>query len=320
MIAMRARLMLLLPLAFGSGVAVAATIGPKPGDGSMSLTVVQAAPPFSVIRGDKPVPPARDLPLAKGDELRTGANGRGSLRFGVTLMTLGADAALGVDGIQQPAGGFNGQLDLRLGNGAIRIDGTEERRLPQDVRLTLKDLRVRIFGADVWAISEAGSRSICLLSGAAEIATVSGTERLENPGDCLMSDASGPHRQKPDDATMKARLALTDYASIKAAAAAAAAAAVPRQEPARIAPVTVATASGWTLVAAALADSESAEMEAQGLVEQGLPGVVRMHDMPNGQRVYRVTVGSFATRELAERYGAEMKIKFGLTQLWVAPY
>ncbi|MDB5972940.1 MAG: Sporulation related protein [Hydrocarboniphaga sp.] len=307
-----------LPLALMTLVGTASAAAA--GDRVMSLDVVQAAAPFSVMRGKDSVPPARVVPLASGDQLRTGINGRGSLRFGVTMMTLGPDAALKVGSIQQPAGGLNGRVDLDLGEGAFRVDGTEEHRLPQDVRLTMLDLRLRIFGADVWASAGATRREVCLLSGAVEIVGVSGSERLDVPGDCLSSDASGLHRQKADDASMKQRLALTDYASLKAAAAAAAIAAAPRQEPAKIAPVTAATASGWTLVAAALADSESAEAEAQGMVEMGLPGVVRIHDLPDGQRVYRVTIGSFATKEQAVQFGAEVKKRFGMTQIWAAPY
>lgn len=308
------RLTAILLIATTSGAAAAAA------SGVMSLTVVQAAPPFAVMRGGKPMPPAHDLPLANGDELATGANGRGSLRFGVTVMTMGEQGALKVATIQQPAGGFNGRIDLELGAGAFRVDGTEEKRLPQDVRLTLLDLRLRVFGADVWTRADAAQREVCLLSGAVEIAATSGSERLDVPGECLSSDAGGLHRSKPDDASMKQRLLQTDYAVLKAAAAAAAVAAAPRQEPARIAPVTAATASGWTLVAAALADSESAELEAQGMIEMGLPGVVRIHDLPTGQRVYRVTVGSFATKEQAVAYAADVKKRFGMAQLWPAPF
>lgn len=308
------QLSLALLMAGLGGIAAAA------GSGAMNLTVVQAAPPFSVTRAGKPVPPAHDLPLTNADELATGANGRGSLRFGVTVMTLGENGALKVATIQQPAGGFNGRIDLELSAGAFRVDGTEEKRLPQDVRLTLRDLRLRVFGADVWARADAQQREVCLLSGAVEIAGTSGSERLDVAGQCLTSDASGLHRSTPDDASMKQRLMQTDYAALKAAAAAATAAAAPRQEPAKIAPVSAANASGWTLVAAALADSESAELEAQGMIEMGLPGVVRIHDLPNGQRVYRVTVGSFATKEQAAAYGADVKKRFGMAQLWPAPF
>lgn len=308
------QLSLALLMAGSGGMAAAA------GSGVMNLTVVQAAPPFSVTRAGKPVPPAHDLPLANGDELATGANGRGSLRFGVTVMTLGENGALKVTAIQQPAGGFNGRIDLELSAGAFRVDGTEEKRLPQDVRLTLRDLRLRVFGADVWARADAQQREVCLLSGAVEIAGTSGSERLDVAGQCLTSDASGLHRSTPDDASMKQRLMQTDYAALKAAAAAAAVAAAPRQEPAKIAPVSAANASGWTLVAAALADSESAELEAQGMIEMGLPGVVRIHDLPNGQRVYRVTVGSFASKDQAIAYGADVKKRFGMAQLWPAPF
>ena len=305
-------LMLLIVIAGGAAVAAPS--------GTMNLTVVQAAPPFAVLRGGNSVPPAHDLPLANGDQLETGANGRGSLRFGVTVMTLGEQGTLKVTTIQQPTGGFNGRVDLELDAGAFRIDGTEEKRLPQDVRLTLRDLRLRVFGADVWTRADAAQREVCLLSGAVEIAATRGSERLDVAGECLSSDSSGLHRSRPDDASMKQRLLQTDYAALKAAAAATAVAAAPRQEPARIAPVTAATASGWTLVAAALADSESAELEAQGMIEMGLPGVVRIHDLPTGQRVYRVTIGSFATKEQAVAYAADVKKRFGMTQLWAAPF
>lgn len=307
---------LLTAAAFPPAHAAAIAAAAKP----MTLTVVQAAPPFNVARAQAAASPAPDLPLLSGDQARTGAGGRGSLRFGVTMMTLGPDGALSVGAIEQPAGGLNGRLDLQLQRGALRIDGTGERRVPQDVRLTLPDLRLRVFGADVWVEASAAARSVCLLSGAVEIAVVSGNERLDQPGDCLIVDAAGAHRQQPDDATMNQRLALTDYAAVRVAAAAAAVAAAPRQEPAKIAPVTAATASGWTLVAAALGDAESAELEAKGLVEQGLPGVVRIHDLPDGRRVYRVAIGSFATREQADRYGAEVKARYGMTQIWAAPY
>lgn len=283
----------------------------------MTLVVLQAAKPFSVMRAEQVVPPARELPVAKADVLRTGVNGRGSLRFGVALMTLGPEAEALVEDIQQPAGGFNGRLDLKLVRGALRIDGSRERRLPQDIRLTLTDLRLRVFGADVWAESSAERRSVCLLSGAVEIVTVSGAERLEEPGDCLIVDATGLHRQSPDRPSMNQKLALTDYSSVSVAPPAKPA---PPQEPPRLPPVTAETAQGWMLVAAALGDAESAALEVQGLIDQGLPGVVRIFDPPNGKRVYRVTIGSFATRAQAEAFAADVKQRFGMTQIWVAPY
>jgi hypothetical protein len=296
-----------------------------------SLTLVQAASPLDVFRDGSRLAPGRDLAIAAGDQLRTGATGRGSLRFGATLMTLGADGALRVAGVDEAdaASSRSAQLRLELVRGVVRIDGTNERKLPQDVRLNVAELRLRVFGADVWAEASERRRSVCLLSGAVEVQTGSGsTERLDRAGDCLVVDTAGTRRQQPDAQAMRARLALTDYvASPVAVANNAAPVAVPapgapaaRQEPAKIAAVTPATATGWTLVTAALADSESAEAEAQGLVEMGLPGVVRIHDLPTGQRVYRVTIGSFATKQLAEQFGVDVKTRFGMTQIWAAPY
>ena len=116
---------------------------------------------------------------------------------------------------------------------------------------------------------------------------------------------------------MNQKLALTDYSSVSVAPPAKPA---PPQEPPRLPPVTAETAQGWMLVAAALGDAESAALEVQGLIDQGLPGVVRIFDPPNGKRVYRVTIGSFATRAQAEAFAADVKQRFGMTQIWVAPY
>ncbi len=77
---------------------------------------------------------------------------------------------------------------------------------------------------------------------------------------------------------------------------------------------------GWTLVAMALAEAESARTQAQDLIEKGLPGIVRLNTLPNGFIIYRVTIGSFASKARAQIYNNQIKERYGLPQLWIAPY
>lgn len=86
------------------------------------------------------------------------------------------------------------------------------------------------------------------------------------------------------------------------------------------APAAAPATGGWTLVAAALADAESAELEARGLVASGLSSRVRPIVSRNGQTLYRVTVGEFATRDAAAAYADQIRQRYALPQLWIANY
>ncbi len=294
------------------------------------LTLINGTMPVEVIRAGESLPLDADLPLMPGDRLVTGGRGRGSLRSGQAAMTLGADGELVVTG-SEAAVGKSPALLLRLVRGVMRVDGggghAVDHQPSTALQLELGDLLVRLSGADVWMrIGDAGS-VVCLLDGTVDIRSARGTRRLDTAGDCLVVDSGGQRVEQPEYAAMLERLALTEYARTGPSLDALAVSTVSPAEPpvvARQTPTVVATdgprTGGWTLVALALGDAESARLEAQGLIEQGLPGLVRPFNRPDGRRVYRVTVGSFASRAQAQAYSDQIRQPYGLPQLWVAPY
>lgn len=284
------------------------------------LDVARMAWPADRLRGETRMPLDPGLEFAAGDRLVTGGEGRGTLRFmNAGTLTLGADGELAVHSFETPGAGHSGILRLKLTRGALRVDSRSSSGPPPDVRLNVADLRLRVFGADVWTEVAGAMRTVCLVAGAVELQTARGAERIDVPGDCLVYGENGRRQQiRTDRPMLLSRLAQTAYANeLPAQRAGAPTRPVPGPTPAPAA----ASASGWTLVLASLADAESARLEALGLVEQGLPALVRLHDRGrNRPPLYRVCLGSFATREAAAAFAEQVRRSHGLSELWLAQY
>lgn len=306
-----------------------------------ALTVINAARPVEVQHQGQRRSLGSDLVIQPGDEIITGADGRATLRFDELVLTVGADSVLVFANSEEAAGGRPPVLRLQLQSGVLRVDGRAGRGGPQDLRLNAADLRMRVLGSDVWIAVDDAQRTVCLIDGAVELQSVQGPQRLDYAGDCLFADRDGVRVRRPEPADLVGRLALTEYPR--------AGAAIPRGvavsptfsagggvpgvtrpmqtlPPAPTADVPLPPADngpktgGWTLVALALGDGESAKLEALTFTELGLPSQVRPYKAADGRQLYRVTIGSFATRQQALAYNELLKTRFGLNQLWAASY
>jgi hypothetical protein len=133
----------------------------------------------------------------------------------MSLLTLGADAELFLHSADPPDAGRGALLRAQLVRGALRVDGRPKSGLPpQDLRLNLGQLRLRVFGAEVWMERSASAETVCLLSGAVEIQSSAGPERLDAPGDCLLFGAHGRrlHVRPDGEETLARKLVRTAFA------------------------------------------------------------------------------------------------------------
>lgn len=359
-----------------------------------SLAVARVAAPAQLQRASTKHELETHRRLLGGDRIVTGAQGRASFDFiDGTMIRLGADSTLEVP--QQSPITLTSRmavLKLALSSGTIRIDGRRTTAIPQDVRLTLGDVRLRVEGADVWAQISGKQKTICVLAGTVELQGINGYDRLQEPGECLQVDTTATRRLMPDRLATTQRLSQLAFAdelpatqvaqaprsvapqpvarpvplpipppkpiqpeqlpdSVIEPAAAQAAPIVPVRSlassevthptpavAAAPAPVAVARPAvmpaapaaavaipavagdhGWTLVAASLADGESARLEAKGLADMGLSAQVRPL-LKDGLTYYRVTIGNFASRTEAATYADQIKQRYGLAQVWLANY
>jgi cell division protein FtsN len=362
-----------------------------------SLAVERVAAPAQLQRASTKYELETHRRLLAGDRIVTGAQGRASFDFiDGTLIRLGADSSLEVP--QQSPITLTSRmavLKLALNSGTIRIDGRRSTAVPQDVRLTLGDVRLRTEGGDVWAQVSGKQKTICVLAGTVELQGINGYDRLQEPGECLQVDTTATRRLMPDRLATTQRLSQLAFADelpatqvaqlqrpaqpaarpvplpipppkpiapeqqpdsvievpaaaaapivpvrslassevqrpVAAPAAAPVAAARPAVMPAASQAAAVAnppaTATpgiagdhGWTLVAASLADGESARLEAKGLADMGLSAQVRTL-LKDGQTYYRVTIGNFASRAEAASYADQLKQRYGMAQVWLANY
>lgn len=338
------------------------------------LAVLRVAAPAQIERGSAQHALESRWNLLPGDRIATGPEGRVALAFvGGAQISLGADSRLELP-LQSPITVTSrlAVLKLTLRHGALRIDGRHGDGVPQDIRLSLDDVRLRLDQADVWVESTATRKTVCVLQGLVDLQGVPGYKELYMPGDCVQLEGNRATLLASDLQATMGRLAQTRFADeadrvAAASPAAAPAATIPPAMPIPVkslashevvnaprpvpppppetpvsAPAATASpsipaipspplavkaspdatelSSGWTLVAASLADFESAELEARSLGEQGLP-VTRVRPVQrDGQMYYRVTIGAFPTREAAAAYAAEVKTSYGMTQVWLAPY
>lgn len=287
----------------------------------LPLYSLRVALPAQVKRADHLQTLLPRTPLQGGDRVLTGARGRATLQLaGIGTLTLGGDAELYVHSTELTADGAIAKVKLE--RGALRIDGRfRQGAPPQDFRINAGRVRLRVYGAEVWTEVTPRGENVCLLSGAIEIQRDEGSDRIDNPGDCLLYSGEGRRLLvTPDQQETLARKLLRtafaeDYTTRIAAQNEAATAPEPAPPalppPAAAAPV---GAHGWTLVAASIADEAAAEHEAQRLRAIGLPAEVRLAETGSHRRV---TVGRFETPAQAREFAERARSEHGLVDLWL---
>ncbi|HEX4871177.1 MAG TPA: SPOR domain-containing protein [Nevskiaceae bacterium] len=252
---------------------------PRPGlAAALPLSVLREAGTVQIERAGRVLPVARGQTLAAGDVLATAAESRAGLSFAtLSRLTLGDHSRLQIHSAEPPRGGRGALLRARLLAGAVLVDGRPRNELPvQDLRLNVGALRLRIYGAEVWA--EQGERvaTVCLISGAVEIQGPLGSQRLDLPEDCLVAGAEGAPFTVRADATLTRKRLRTAFAEEAAALA----------------------GPGWTLLAARTAEAGAAETLAARLRAEGLPAEA----IADPQGGYRVGLGRYASAAAAEAY------------------
>ncbi|MDD3761714.1 MAG: SPOR domain-containing protein [Nevskiales bacterium] len=284
--------------------------------------------------------------VESGDVLRTGINARVGLQMSaVGLLTLGGDTALRVHQIKpiSPPARMNLAL-LVLDAGAIRVDTRPKAELPPaDVRLNVGPLKLRIFGAHVWAERGTLADEVCLIGGAVELQTPSGPQRLDQPGSCLQWMDGEVRRLEPRQAgSLAPRLARTAFLSAtpstlppaghapgpqaatpapqQAAPTTAAGKPRPKQDRTNQARQDQAAAGApvWTVVLASLPERARAETEAARLRQLELDTEVVAMPLASGKIVYRVIAGRYATKQQASNERDRIRGLRGLGAAWVA--
>lgn len=254
--------------------------------------------------------------LQAGDRLATGAGGRAAFVLaGGGYLSLGANSVLRVHSVDAGAGAKT-IVRLVLETGVLRLDPKNG----EDLRLNAGALRLRVYGADIWAGAEAAGDTVCLLRGAVEFQDArGGSGRIDNPGECVfISDSRAPLRYTPAPTILANKLGQTDLGSATAPASL-----PPAPRPSgpqlRTPPDAATEPTGWTVVILSLADEESAILETQGWREQGFDAHTFV-DTIDGRRVHRVGLGRFETREEARAFAANVKTRLNIEQAWVASY
>lgn len=281
--------------------------------------------------------------IEAGDRIRTGADALIALQMApIGLLTLGADGEMllhSVEGIDPPARA--GLARVVVERGTLRIDARPKQQLPPaDLRVNVGALRLRVFGAEAWIARSTGGDEVCLLSGAVELQTPDGPQRLDQPGSCLRASQSGLQLLDPGSVgAMAPRLAHTafpgDPAVARPAARApaetagtaepAAAAEMPVAAPSRAAPdsgelhapVAAAATGAWTIVLASLPEADKAEQEAARLRASGIDVRIVEAQRADGAVTYRVVSGLYANKVDAAADIRTLRARRGLRSAWV---
>jgi hypothetical protein len=205
---------------------------------------------------------------------------------------------------------------VQLTTGSARIDVRE----PLDLRVNAGDLRTRTVAGEAWIAADAEADTACLLRGMIEVQTRGSMliHELSRAGECVRIDRSGKvERLRPDAVTLNAWLARADGginpfspallaggASEKIEVVAPAPTAAPAQPPAAVAASS--TTSGWHVVVGAFDD----DTRAQALADSLSAGGDAARIFPASGGMHRVAVGSFATRDEAERARDRLRQNF----------
>ncbi len=251
-----------------------------------------------------------------GERVRIGSGGRAELQVSRSgRILLGSDTQLRLHSSDHPDPPARlGLARVVLEQGAMHVDASGRGGMPpSDLRLNVGELRLRAFGAEVWAEVTPAGEEICLLQGAVEILTPAHTERLDRAGECLRWGSVGAQRLRAEIvgpmSSRLARVAIGTQPQPIAAAAlfqpapppvAAGPAAPGPDAPVYFEQAPVAARDEWCLVLASLPTEVAAQQEAGRLYARGLDVRVEPGDS-RGRQVYRLTYGSFESRTAALR-------------------
>lgn len=302
----------------------------------LPLAVSRVAPTAELRRGDDILELRSRVALHPEDRIVTGPQGRVALQlYGGGALRLGGDSTLRLHSVEPPGPGNGGVAKLILERGALRLDARgRSGRPPQDYRLNVGRLRLRVFGGEAWTELTARGENVCLLSGAVEIVADTGSERLDEPGGCLLFGLAGrlPVRGDggealprkllrtafADDINARALAEQTPEPALEALPTADPAAALPLPLPADPLPSAPA-GPRWTLVLASFPDPAAAESAVRSWLGQGETPQVRRSDTPSGVR-YRLTVGDYAELAQARAALAELRGRqLNAAEAWVMP-
>jgi cell division septation protein DedD len=132
-----------------------------------------------------------------------------------------------------------------------------------------------------------------------------------------------PHEAKgvspPPDAKVAATPSDAKVAATPSPAAPVAAATPPAPGAPKASPEIPALASGWTVVVAALNSADGATEAVQRLRGRGLPADIFVFNK-DGQRMYRLGLGRFASYEAAAVYAARVRKELPEFQPWIAAF
>lgn len=290
----------------------------------------------------------------EGDRVITGSNGRASLQFAQqSMITLGENSELYIHSADPPDVGQGAVMRVQLAHGDLQIDARPaEGALPQDFRINLGSLTMRVLGGYVWATADDKGETICLLEGAVEINNGAARHRLDGRNDCLghRLDSNEVRIMTSTPEVMQALLARTAFDAQKSLAMSALpqhqamapanrpkiveqqqravpkqiARPVPPDAPAATAPPksTTATAAasspaagGWTVVVASLSDADAAERMKRKLAGDGLDAALQASSADPTRK--QVIIGNYADQAGARREAAKLKTQARFKSAWV---
>lgn len=289
----------------------------------LPMAAMRVAEPVELRRGEEVSALRSGSPLLADDRIVTGPQGRAALQLaGGGQLRLGGDSALRLHSADAPDAGIGGVARMVLERGALRLDARAP--LPQDYRLNVGRLRLRVYGGEAWTELGARGENVCLLSGAVEIVTESGTERLDQPGACLLFGHSGnrlPVQADTGEALARKllRTAFADDVNARFEADQTPPAPGPPVTYEVLPPAAAAATPRWTLVLASFPDAASAEAAAQRWSATGETLQVRRSDSPSGAR-YRLTLGEYGELAAARAALTELRSRHrDAGEAWVMP-
>jgi hypothetical protein len=334
-------------------LALVALLIALPAAAQIPLEVIRVTPPAELRSSQGLSSPIQaHNSVDEGDRVITGSDGRLSLQFAQqSMITLGENSELYIHSADPPDIGQGAVMRVQLGHGDLQIDARPaEGALPQDFRINLGSLTMRILGGYVWATADDKGETICLLEGAVEINNGTVRHRLDGRNDCLghRLDSNEVRIMTSTPEVMQALLARTAFDASKRVAMSA----LPQHQamapanrpktvtaqravPAEIArpaddsePAAAPTKSksakktgqasgggGWTVVVASLNDAAAAERLKRQLAGDGLDSALQPSSAdPTRQQV---VVGNYADQADARREAAKLKTQARFKSAWV---
>lgn len=323
------------------GLALLAASAPSLAQTPTPVAAVRVAPPAELRRGEEIRALRLREPLQTGDRLVTGPHGRIALQLaGGGQLRLGGDSSLRLHSADYPDAASGGIARLVLERGALRLDALPRAaQLPQDYRLNLGRLRLRVFGGEAFTELNERGESVCLLQGAIEILSDEGSERLDRPGECVVFGSQGRLQLRADTGEALARkllrTAFADDVNARMAADRSRAPApaepltapptpTPSAEPSPPAPATPAAAlpssvagTRLTVVLASYPDAASAEAAAATRRAAGEAVTILRSETPAGPR-FRLTAGAYSDRREAAAALRDAR-RAGIAEAWLMP-